>query len=134
MKILLFLLAILLAAKNFIHTIFCRHIFKWLIVKIAGRRNCHSEPFAIWLRINYAKNLTRSVILNEVKNLMKPFASPGVTPKGILSATCYWTILLSECEAHMKEKLNFLNTKTYGKFPYVSHVYRVIRSPEAALS
>jgi hypothetical protein len=46
---------------------------------------CHSEPFTpvtlsetkgleFWLRINSVKNLTQSVILNEVKDLGSSFA------------------------------------------------------------
>ena len=32
------------------------------------------KGLAFWLRLNSAKNLTRSVILNEVKDLMSSFA------------------------------------------------------------
>ena len=38
-----------------------------------------------WLRINSANNLTQSVILNEVKDLMRPFALLRVTRKGCFS-------------------------------------------------
>ncbi len=69
------------------------------VEKVKKKRQCHSESFAhchserspaphgvqgeaksliARLRINSAKNLTQSVILNEVKDLMRPFqASQG---------------------------------------------------------
>jgi hypothetical protein len=33
-----------------------------------------AKGLAFWLRVNSVKNLTRSVILNEVKDLMSSFA------------------------------------------------------------
>src|SRR4030042_4569786 len=41
-----------------------------------------------WLRINSAKKSTQSVILNEVKDLTRPFALLRVTRKRCFSTTC----------------------------------------------
>ena len=53
-----------------------------------------AKSLILWLRINSAKNLTQSVILNEVKDLMRPFALLRVTQK--------------RCFLRLRQQLTFL--------------------------